>query len=71
MKNAVNTFNNMYAADLDYLGFDALCSDGFGTVDVSEIRQLDCLLKAFLSCITVPNNYSINIDRYNIVSLVK
>lgn len=71
MENAVNTFNTMYAADLDYLGFDELNCDGFGTVDVSEIRQLDCLLKAFLGCIAVPNNCSLNIDRYNIVSLVK
>lgn len=71
MEKAVNLFNNMYAADLDYLGFDELSFVGFGAVDVSEIRQLDCLLKAFLNCITVPEGYVLDIDKDGVVSLVK
>lgn len=51
MHKAVDTFNNEYASDLDYLDFDYLrCSDD-GSVDVSEIFALECLGRAFVRLI--------------------
>lgn len=70
MERAVEDFNTIYAADLDYLGFDELTCDGFGVVDISEIRQLDCLLAAFLELIK-PAYGSIYIDDYNKLSIKK
>lgn len=72
MENAVEAFNNFYAADLDYLGFDELSCDGNGRVDISEIRQLDCLLNTFMEIASREEfGYSIYIDDYNFARLCK
>ena len=55
MEKAVEDFNYQYQDDLDYLGFEELsCEDG--KVDVSEIRQLDCLYEAFIKVASRPNS---------------
>ena len=47
MEESVDLFNDNYSADLEYLGFAELsCEEG--KVDISEIKQLDCLYEAFL-----------------------
>lgn len=48
MAKAVEDFNYIYADDLEYLGFDELSCTGDGKVDCSEIRQLACLMEAFV-----------------------
>ncbi len=48
MQKAVEDFNYIYADDLEYLGFDELSCDAEGKVDCSEIRQLACLMEAFV-----------------------
>jgi hypothetical protein len=47
MEKAVYEFNDLYADDLDLLGFDPLTCDGEGVVDISEIMTLQCLVQAF------------------------
>lgn len=70
MENAVEAFNNIYAADLDYLGFDELNCDGNGRVDISEIRQLDCLLNAFMELANREEfGYSIYLEETRFVRL--
>jgi len=56
MEKAVEEFNQDYADDLEYLGFDELSCDGFGKVDCSEILQLTCLWEAFLKIAKRPNS---------------
>lgn len=48
MEKSVEEFNNLYAEDLEYLGFEELSCDGLGKVDVSEVRQLTSLFEAFI-----------------------
>lgn len=48
MESIVETFNDRYEDDLEYLGFDTLSCDGKGRVDISEIRDLECLMEAFI-----------------------
>ena len=48
MEKSVEEFNNRYADDLEYLGFQYLKCSEDGKVDVSEIGTLECLLEAFL-----------------------
>lgn len=48
MEKSVESFNRLYNDDLEYLGFEELSCDGFGKVDVSEIRELTSLFEAFI-----------------------
>jgi hypothetical protein len=48
MFQSVEQFNEEYAEDLEYLEFDYLRMSDDGTVDVSEIANLRCLLEAFM-----------------------
>lgn len=48
MEKSVEDFNNLYAEDLEYLGFEELSCNAEGKVDVSEIRQLTSLFEAFI-----------------------
>lgn len=47
MENDVTTFNDLYADDLEKLGYAPLEMDADGKVDITEIKQLTCLLEAF------------------------
>jgi hypothetical protein len=47
MQKIVENFNDTYADDLEYLGFDGLKVNEVGEVDISEIYQLQCLAEAF------------------------
>ena len=47
MQKIVENFNDTYADDLGYLGFDELEVNEIGEVDISEIYQLQCLAEAF------------------------
>jgi hypothetical protein len=63
MEKSVDEFNNLYAEDLEYLGFEWLSCDGFGKVDVSEIRQLTSLYEAFIRVADRSDNgYTITCD---------
>lgn len=46
LEEVVDRFNNNYYDDLSYLGFSELVIED-GKVNISEIRQLDCLYEAF------------------------
>ena len=46
LEEVVDRFNNDYYDDLSYLGFSELVIED-GKVNVSEIRQLDCLYETF------------------------
>jgi hypothetical protein len=68
MEKAVEDFNNNYADDLEYLGFDELSCDGTGRVDCSEIRELDCLFEAFLRIAARPDSsYRVKCDDNSVV----
>lgn len=63
MSKAVEDFNYIYADDLEYLGFEELACTGDGKVDCSEIRQLACLMEAFVKLADRKNSgYSITCD---------
>ena len=47
MQKIVEEFNDIYADDLEYLGFEELEVNEAGEVDISEIYQLQCLAEAF------------------------
>ena len=47
MEKAVYEFNDLYADDLDLLGFQPLECNEEGIVDISEIKTLTCLIQAF------------------------
>ena len=47
MQKAVDTFNDIYADDLEYLEFHVLKCDDNGEVDIGEIYSLTCLYEAF------------------------
>lgn len=47
MEKAVYEFNDLYADDLDLLGFAPLTCDENGVVDIAEIMALQCLVQAF------------------------
>ena len=47
MENIVMQFNDTYADDLEYLGFDELEVNEIGEVDITEIYTLQCLAEAF------------------------
>jgi hypothetical protein len=66
MEKSVEEFNNLYAEDLEYLGFEELSCDGFGKVDVSDIRQLTSLFEAFIRVADRSDSgYSITCDDDN------
>lgn len=46
LERTVDLFNENYYDDLAYLGYSELVAEN-GKVDISEIRQLDCLYEAF------------------------
>lgn len=46
LEEVVDRFNSNYYDDLSYLGFSELVVEN-GKVNISEIRQLDCLYEAF------------------------
>lgn len=46
LERTVDLFNEYYADDLTYLGYSELTVED-GKVDVSEIKQLDCLYETF------------------------
>ncbi len=48
MQKAVDLFNEHYYDDLCYLGYSELVSED-GSVDLSEISQLTCLVEAFIN----------------------
>jgi hypothetical protein len=63
MDKAVEDFNYIYADDLEYLGFDELTCDAEGKVDCFEIRQLVCLMEAFVKLADRSDSgYSITCD---------
>lgn len=47
MNKAVDQFNDEYADDLEYLEFSSLRCEEDGSVDISEISSLCCLVEAF------------------------
>ena len=47
MQKAVEVFNEEYGNDLEYLNFDYLRCEDDGSVDLSEVATLNCLLGAF------------------------
>lgn len=47
MEKSVEDFNNRYEADLERLGIEPLSCNGFGYVDISEIKEFNCLMDAF------------------------
>jgi NAD-specific glutamate dehydrogenase len=46
LERTVDLFNEYYSDDLTYLGYSELTVED-GKVDVSEIKQLDCLYETF------------------------
>lgn len=63
MQKAVDQFNDEYADDLEYLGFDYLKMDDEGAVNVSEIFALKALADAFVRiCLARCKDYSYDLD---------
>jgi hypothetical protein len=63
MQKAVDKFNDEYADDLEYLGFDYLKMDNEGAVNVSEIFALKALADAFVRiCLARCKDYSYDLD---------
>ena len=71
MESIVETFNDRYEPDLDYLGFDTLSCDGKGKVDISEISDLDCLMEAFIRLADRSNLGYILVTEKDTISLCK
>jgi hypothetical protein len=64
MQKTVDEFNDYYGEDLDSLGFKPLCCDENGKVDINEIRELNCLVAAFMSTAkrpTISSGYALKI----------
>lgn len=63
MQKAVDEFNDEYADDLEYLGFDYLKMDSEGAVNVSEIFALKSLADAFVRiCLAHCKEYGYDLD---------
>ena len=63
MQKAVDEFNDEYADDLEYLGFDYLKMDNEGAVNVSEIFALRSLADAFVRiCLAHCKEYGYDLD---------
>lgn len=63
MQKAVDQFNDEYADDLEYLGFDYLKMDNEGAVNVSEIFALKSLADAFIRiCLAKCTEYGYDLD---------
>jgi hypothetical protein len=70
MAKAVDDFNYIYADDLEYLGFADLICGSEGRVDCSEIKQLACLMEAFVKLADRSNSgYSVTCDKAGIAYL--
>jgi hypothetical protein len=63
MQKAVDQFNDEYADDLEYLGFDYLKMDDEGAVNVSEIFALKSMADAFIRiCLARCKDYGYDLD---------
>lgn len=70
MQKAVDEFNDEYADDLEYLGFDYLKMDNEGAVNVSEIFALKSLADAFVRiCLAHCKEYGYDLDWIDVDSL--
>lgn len=63
MSKAVDQFNDEYADDLEYLGFDYLRMSDDGVVNISEIFALRCMADAFVRiCLAQCKDYGYDIE---------
>lgn len=72
MQKAVEQFNEVYCADLEFLDFSELRCENDGSVDISELLNLQSLTEAFLRLANRSTyGYKLEFDAKTMVRLVK
>lgn len=70
MQKSVESFNDRYHDDLEYLGFSDLVCEEDGSVNIGEISTLDCLHEAFVRIANRSDSGYCLVCENNIVKLI-